>query len=67
MVKIEPVPGEPWPSGRSGHAACCLNYGADHPKLLLSGGIDDDKTVQEDMWIFDVVSSQWIEVSIFFY
>ncbi len=60
---MEPVEGEPWPVGRSGHAACCLNYGEDHPQLLVHGGLYDNSTVLRDMWILDVNTGKWTEVS----
>ena len=59
---MKPVQGEPWPVEREGHAACCLNYGQDHPQLLVYGG-DNDKTLG-DMWILDVDTVQWAEVSL---
>ena len=31
-TKLERQEGAPWPAERSGHAACCLNYGQDHLK-----------------------------------
>ena len=51
---MEPEQGEPWPVERSYHAACCLNYGGDHPQLLVSGGLDKDVKALGDMWILDV-------------
>ena len=59
---MEPVPGAPQPPKRAYHAACCLNYGEDHPKLLVSGGVDEDDDVLGDMWILDVNSGRWTEV-----
>ena len=59
---MEPVPGVPQPVGRSFHAACCLNYNDDHPKLLISGGVDKDRIVLGDAWILDVNSGKWTEV-----
>ncbi len=64
MTKVEPVDGEPWPVKKSVHAACCLNYGGDHPQLLVYGGKDDKKIVLRDMWILDVDSGKWTEVSV---
>ena len=61
---MEPVQGEPWPMGRSGHAACCLNYGKDSPMLVMFGGLDDNKKVLGDLWVFDVNSGKWREVSL---
>ena len=42
MTKLEPTQGVQWPTERGSHAACCLNYGEDHPKLLVSGGLDKE-------------------------
>ena len=62
---MEPLPGVPQPVGR--HGACCLNYGEDHPKLLISGGMDEGFNVLEDMWILDVNSGKWTEVRMLVY
>ena len=59
---MKPVQGEPWPVGRSGHAACCLNYGQDHPQLLMYGGRDNDNKVLGDMWILDADTGKCTEV-----
>ena len=59
---MEPAQGDQWPEARFGHAACTLNYGEDHPILLISGGLDKDHKVLGDMWIFDVDSGKWTEV-----
>ncbi|XP_064393321.1 probable serine/threonine-protein kinase drkD [Halichondria panicea] len=48
---------------RSLHAACCLNYGQDHPQLLVYGGLDNGNKALEDMWILDVDTVQWAEVT----
>ncbi len=61
---MKPVQGEPWPVGRSSHAACCLNYGQDHPQLLVYGGLGDDRETLGDMWILDVDTGKWTEVSL---
>ena len=61
---MEPVEGEPWPVERSDHAACCLNYGGDHPQLLVYGGLDDKNSVLRDMWVLDVDTGKWTEVSV---
>ncbi len=60
---MESVLGEPWPVERSGHAACCLNYGQDHPQLLVHGGVGKGKTLG-DMWILDIDIGKWAEVSL---
>ena len=46
---MEPLPGVPQPVERRYHGACCLNYGEDHPKLLISGGVDKYGNVQGDI------------------
>ncbi len=61
---MEPVEGEPWPVERRGHAACCLNYGQDHPQLLVHGGLDNDYKKLRDMLILDMVTGKWAEVSL---
>ena len=61
---MKPVQGEPWPVGRSDHAACCLNYGQDHPQLLVYGGVDNGRKTLGDMWMLDVDTVQWTEVSL---
>ena len=58
------MPGEPRPVGRSTHAACCFNQYEEHPKLLISGGVDEDKKMLGDMWILDVDHCKWTEVRI---
>ena len=60
---MKPVQGEPWPVGRSQLAACCLNYGQDHPQLLVYGGVDKGYNTLRDMWILDVDNGKWTEVS----
>ncbi len=61
---MEPVKGEPGPVGRAAHAACCLNYGEDHPQLLVHGGQDNNESVLGDMWVLDVDTGKWTEVSV---
>ncbi len=60
---MESVQGEPWPVGRSRHAACCLNYGQDHPQLLVHGGVGNDSTLG-DVWILSVDTGKWSEVNL---
>ena len=48
---------------RSAHAACCLNYGEEHPQLLVTGGMDNNDTTLQDAWILDVDSGRWRRVS----
>ena len=64
---MEPLPGVPQPVGRWAHEACCLNYGEDHPKVLISGGLDKGNNVLGDMWILDVNSDKWTEVRMLVY
>ena len=59
---MEPSPGDSWPSARANHAACCLNYDKTHPKLLVHGGLDKERSVLGDMWMLDVNSGKWTEV-----
>ena len=61
---MKPVQGEPRPVKRSLHAACCLNYGQDHPQLLVYGGADDGSKTLGDMWMLDVDTVKWAEVSL---
>ena len=61
--KLERPRGAPWPVERSGHAACCLNYGEEHPQLLVTGGVDLNDNTLQDAWILDVKSGRWKEVS----
>ena len=64
---MEPFSGVPQPVGRSYHGACCLNYGEDHPKVLISGGLDESGNVLRDMWMVDVNSGKWTKVRILVY
>ena len=63
ISKLEREEGEPWPSGRSFHAACCLDFGSQHPHLLVTGGLNNDNKILEDAWLFDVNNGKWKEVS----
>ena len=60
---MKPVQGEPWPVGRAVHAACCLNYGQDHPQLLVYGGLGKGFKILGDMWTL-VDTGKWTEVSL---
>ena len=64
---MEPLPGVPQPVERWCHGACCVNYGEDHPKLLISGGLGEGSNVLGDMWILDVNSGKWTEVRMLVY
>ena len=48
---------------RSGHAACCLNFGEEHPQLLITGGGDGNHNTLSDAWILDVTFGRWQEVN----
>ena len=61
--KVEHPVGEPRPLERSNHAAVCLGYGGDHPQLLMIGGFDGHKSLN-DVWVLDVESGHWREVSV---
>ncbi len=60
---MKPVQGDPWPVERRDHAACCLNYGDDHPQLLVYGGVGNNFKTLGDMWILDVDTRKWTEAS----
>ena len=64
MTKVEALQGEPCPVRRGGHAACCLNYGKDHPQLLVFGGRSNDGKTLSDMWLLDVDTGKWTEVRV---
>ena len=51
---------------RDGHAACSLNFGDDHPQLLVTGGLDRSDNVLDDAWILDVRARTWRKVNICF-
>ena len=54
--------GAAWPVKRCDHAACCLNYGQEHPQLLISGGTDKDVKTLGDAWLLSVATGTWREV-----
>ena len=64
---MEPAQGDQWPEARSSHAACTLNYGEDHPVILVSGGVGKGSKVLGDLWILGVHSGKWTEVRMFIY
>ena len=64
---MEPAQGDQWPEARGYHSACALNYGEEHPILLVSGGDNKDHKVLGDMWILDVDSGKWTEVRMLVY
>ena len=61
--KLDHQEGIPRPVGRSTHVAVCLGYGGDNPKLLMTGGRDANKVTLNDVWILDLDSRKWKEVS----
>ena len=48
---------------RADHATVCLDYGGDRPQLVVTGGCDASENVLNDVWIMDVQSGMWKEVS----
>ena len=48
---------------RSAHATVCLDYGGDRPQLVVTGGHGARNYVLNDVWIMDVQSGMWKEVS----
>ena len=62
-TKLEKPEGAAWPVERVRHAATCLNYGEEHPQLLVTGGMDKDGNTLQDAWILDVNSGRWRKVS----
>ena len=61
-TKLNKSEGGPWPEERQFHAACCLNYGQQHPQLLVTGGWDRQDKAMGDAWILDVDSGKWRKV-----
>ena len=51
------------PEERSEHAAVCLGYSGDHPQLLVTGGYNG-RRVMNDLWLLDVQSGRWREVRV---
>ena len=54
------------PPARHQHAACCIAgplTGQEHPLLLVGGGLGEDLSVLQDMWVLDVDREMWSEVS----
>lgn len=61
-TKLDRHEGAPWPAERSFHAATCLNYGDDHPQLLVTGGLGKENKVLSDAWLLDINTGRWREV-----
>ena len=55
--------GEPCPAGRYDHAAVCLGQGT-RPQLVVIGGQDGYDVLNDVLWILDVESGRWKEVSL---
>ena len=64
---MEPVQGDQWPEARYGHSACCVNYGEEHPTVLVSGGLGEGDKILRDIWILNVDSGKWTEVRMLVY
>ena len=62
--KVEHPVGEPYPEERSDHASVCLGYGGNHPQLLVTEGWGDGAKILNDVWVLDVESGHWREVSV---
>ena len=55
---------DPQPTKRNSHAAVCLGYGGDHPHLLvMEGWYDSDNECLSDVWMLDLHTWKWKEVS----
>ena len=63
--KLDHQEGVPRPVERGGHVAVCLGYGGDNLKLLVTGGVDANYVTLSDVWILDLDSRKWKEVSEF--
>ena len=55
--------GEPCPAGRYHRAAVCLGQGS-RPQLVVHGGYDGNLVLNDVLWILDVESGRWKEVSL---
>ena len=51
------------PVARSHHAAVCLHYGKDSPQVLITGGLDNGGKALSDLWVLDILSGSFKEVS----
>ena len=45
------------------HVAVCLGYGRDNPKLLVIGGLNFKNMRLSDVWMLDLDSGKWKEVT----
>ena len=61
FIKLVYPDGAPQPSPRYGHAAVCLDYNTNSLQLLVIGGRDDNKTLN-DVWCLDVQARSWQQV-----
>ncbi len=48
---------------RAGHVSVCLDYNGERPLLLVTGGVDEDNNVLNDLWILDIQSARWRKVA----
>ena len=49
---------------RGSHATVCLDYGGVRPQLVVTEGSDGSSgNILNDVWIMDVQSGMWKEVS----
>ena len=61
--KLDHQEGIPCPVERNYHVAVCLGYCGDDPKLLVTGGLGANNVPLSDVWILDLDSGKWKEVS----
>ena len=61
--KLDCHEGEPCPVRRCSHKTVCLGYN-DRPQLLVTGGMGPGNKVLSDLWLLDVESERWREVSV---
>lgn len=54
-------PSIPWPLGRDDHSACVKNGTC--PLLLTVGGVNNQFNTLGDLWVFDVDSGRWKQIS----
>ncbi len=61
-TKLQSSARGPWPVGRWRHAASCIQYGEDRPRLLVTGGVGSGGNLLGDAWLLDVNPGSWKEV-----
>uniref|UniRef100_A0A1X7T123 Uncharacterized protein n=1 Tax=Amphimedon queenslandica TaxID=400682 RepID=A0A1X7T123_AMPQE len=52
-----------WPVGRYAHASAIIITGSDCPVLVISGGLDENDTL-DDCWIFNITQHSWIKLDV---